>query len=141
MNKVNSVETPHLNVLNQYIKDLSYENLQKNGAPNYNIKDNNTAIDIRVTYEPYDEDHFGVIIKITIDCKSKKNEANIFYLELDYFGFFQVENIKSFKKDQLPSEGAKIIFPFARSIIANITQNGGNIPIILDNVNFKLIKS
>lgn len=141
MNKDNSNETSHLKVLNQYIKDLSYENLQKNGKPNYNIKDNNTSIDINVIYEPYDEDHFGVTVKIIINCKSKKNEAGIFYLELDYFGFFEVENIESFRKDQLPSEGAKIIFPFARSIVANITQNGGNIPILLDNVDFKLIKS
>jgi preprotein translocase subunit SecB len=141
MNKVVNDETPHLKVLNQYIKDLSYENTQKKGETKINIKDNNTSIDINVIYEPFDEEHFGVTIKILINCKSKKNNTNIFYLELDYFGFFEVQNIRNFKKDQLPAEGAKVIFPFARSIIANITQNGGNIPIILDNVDFKLIKT
>ena len=141
MNKVISDETPHLKVLNQYIKDLSYENTQKNGETKINIKDNNTSIDINVIYKPFDEEHFGVSVKILINCKSKKSNENIFYLELDYFGFFEVHNIRSFKKDQLTSEGAKIIFPFARSIIANISQNGGNIPIILDNVDFKLIKT
>ena len=141
MNKVMSEEAPHLKVLNQYIKDLSYENNQKNGETKINIKDNNTSIDINVIYEPFDEEHFGVTIKIIVNCKSKKSSTNIFYLELDYFGFFEVQNIKNFKKDQLTAEGAKIIFPFARSIIANITQNGGNIPIILDNVDFKLIKT
>ena len=37
------------------------------------------------------------------------------------------------------SDGAKIIFPFARSIIASVTQNGGSIPIVLDNPDFNLL--
>ncbi|MDC1375983.1 protein-export chaperone SecB [bacterium] len=140
MNNVNNNEIPHLKVLNQYIKDLSYENLQKNGFPASNIKENDTTIDIKVVYEPYDNDHFGTIIKITINCKSKKKDTSVFHLELDYFGFFKLENIKNFNRDKITSESAKIIFPFARSIIANVTQDGGNIPIILDSVDFNLIK-
>ena len=141
MNKVNNGKTPHLNILNQYIKDLSYENFQKNVGQTANIKDNETSIDIKVIYKPYNQNHFEVLIKITIICNSKKDRAIIFQLELEYLGFFKVENIESFNKDRLSSEGAKIIFPFARSIIATITQNGGYIPIVLDNVDFKLIKS
>ena len=67
--------------------------------------------------------------------------GGIFRFIWEYLGFFKIENMKSFNKDRLSSEGAKIIFPFARSIIATITQNGGNIPIVLDNVDFSLIKS
>ena len=141
MNKANSNEMPHLNVLNQYIKDLSYENLQKNAGQTTNIKDNNTSIDIKVIYKPHDENHFEVLIKIKIICNSKKNKATIFQLELDYLGLFNAENVKDFDRDKLSSEGAKIIFPYVRSIIATITQNGGNIPIVLDNVDFNLIKS
>ena len=141
MDIVNNNELPHLKVLNQYIKDLSYENLQKNGSQNSSIKDNDTSIDIKVIYEPYDENHFGVVIKIIINCISKKHKTMKFLLELDYFGFFKADNIKSFNRDKLSSEGAKIIYPFARSLIVNITQNGGNMPIILDNVNFNLMKS
>lgn len=141
MNKVNNIETPHLKVLNQYIKDLSYENLQKNVSQTFDINKNDTSIDIKIIYKPYDTDHFEVLIKITIDCKSKKEQTSIFQLELDYLGFFKADNIKSFHRDKLSSEGAKIIFPFARSIVANVTQNGGNIPIILDNIDFNLIKS
>ena len=140
MNKIDNDETPHLKVLNQYIKDLSYENLQKNKAQKFNIKENDTSIDIKVIYEPNDKEHFEVILKITIDCKSKKEEIKVFLLELEYLGFFETVNMKDFNKNKLTSEGAKIIFPFARSIIANITQNGGNLPIILDNINFELMK-
>ena len=141
MNKVVNDETSNLIILNQYIKDLSYENFQKNGIQNFNIKENNTNIEINVIHEPYGEINFGVSIKITINCKSKKEKNTIFHLELDYYGLFKSENTELVDKNKLASEGARIIFPFARSIIASITQNGGFIPIILDNVNFNLMKS
>ena len=141
MNKVVNDETSNLIILNQYIKDLSYENFQKNGTQNFNTKENNTNIEINVIHEPYGEINFGVSIKITINCKSKKEKNTIFHLELDYYGLFKSEGKKLVDKNKLASEGARIIFPFARSIIASITQNGGFMPIILDNVNFNLMKS
>ena len=141
MNKVVNDETSNLIILNQYIKDLSYENFQKNGTQNFNTKENNTNIEINVIHEPYGEINFGVSIKITINCKSKKEKNTVFHLELDYYGLFKSENTKLVDKKKLVSEGARIIFPFARSIIASVTQNGGFMPIILDNVNFSLMKS
>ena len=141
MNKVVNDETSNLIILNQYIKDLSYENFQKNGTQNFNTKENNTNIEINVIHEPYGEINFGVSIKITINCKSKKEKNTVFHLELDYYGLFKSENTKLVDKNKLVSEGARIIFPFARSIIASVTQNGGFMPVILDNVNFNLMKS
>ena len=141
MNKVINDETSNLIILNQYIKDLSYENFQKNGTQNFNTKENNTNIEINVIHEPYGETNFGVSIKITINSKSKKESNTIFHLELDYYGLFKSEGKKLVDKNKLASEGARIIFPFARSIIASVTQNGGFMPIILDNVNFNLMKS
>ena len=141
MNKIINDETNNLIILNQYIKDLSYENFQKNGTQNFNTKENNTNIEINVIHEPYGEINFGVSIKITINCKSKKEKNTIFHLELDYYGLFKSENTEFVDKNKLISEGARIIFPFARSIIASVTQNGGFMPIILDNVNFNLMKS
>ena len=141
MNKIINDETSNLIILNQYIKDLSYENFQKNGTHNFDAKENNTNIEINVIHEPYGEVNFGVNIKITINGKSKKEKNTIFHLELDYYGLFKAENTNLVDKNKLASEGARIIFPFARSIIASVTQNGGFMPIILDNVNFNLIKS
>jgi len=141
MNKVVNDETSNLIILNQYIKDLSYENFQKNGTQKFDIKENSTNIEINVIHEPYGEINFGVSIKITINCKSKKEKNTVFHLELDYYGLFKSENTKLVDKNKLASEGARIIFPFARSIIASVTQNGGFMPIILDNVNFNLMKS
>ena len=141
MSKVINDKTSNLIILNQYIKDLSYENFQKNGTKNFNTKENSTNIEINVIHEPYGKINFGVSIKITINCKSKKEKNTIFHLELDYYGLFKSENTELVDKNKLASEGARIIFPFARSIIASVTQNGGFMPIILDNVNFNLMKS
>ena len=141
MDKVVNDETSNLIILNQYIKDLSYENFQKNGTQNFDINENITNFEINVIHEPYGEINFGVSIKITINCKSKKEKNTVFHLELDYYGLFKSENTKLVDKKKLVSEGARIIFPFARSIIASVTQNGGFMPIILDNVNFNLMKS
>ena len=141
MSKVINDEKSNLIILNQYIKDLYYENFQKNGTQNFNTKENSTNIEINVIHEPYGKINFGVSIKITINCKSKKEKNTIFHLELDYYGLFKSENTELVDKNKLVSEGARIIFPFARSIIASVTQNGGFMPIILDNVNFNLMKS
>ena len=141
MSKVINDEKSNLIILNQYIKDLSYENFQKNGTQNFNTKENNTNIEINIIHEPYGETNFGVCIKININCKSKKGKNTIFHLELDYYGLFKSENTKLVDKNKLASEGARIIFPFARSIIASVTQNGGFMPILLDNINFTFIKS
>jgi preprotein translocase subunit SecB len=140
MSNVNNEDKLHVKILKQYIKDLSYENFQKNDLQNKDIEGNETSVDINVIYKHYDKDFFGVIIKIVLTCMSKKEKTMVFNLELDYFGLFKADNRDTFNKDDLSSEGAKIIFPFARSIIANITQNGGNIPIYLDNLDFKLLK-
>ena len=141
MSKVINDETSNLIILNKYIKDLSYENFQKNGTQNFDINENSTNFEINVIHEPYGEINFGVSIKITINCKSKKEKNTVFHLELDYYGLFKSENTKLVDKNKLVSEGARIIFPFARSIIASVTQNGGFMPVILDNVNFNLMKS
>ena len=141
MSKVINDEKSNLIILNQYIKDLSYENFQKNETQNFNAKDNNTNIEINVIHEAYGEINFGVGLKVTINCKSKKEKNTLFHLELDYYGLFKSQNTKFVDKNKLASEGARIIFPFARSIIASVTQNGGFMPIILDNANFSLMKS
>ena len=141
MNKDNSNKTPHLNVLKQYIKDLSYENFQKVDTEKTNIKENDTKIEINVAFRPYDDNHFETIIKVKLDSKSKKENYNVFCFELEYLGFFKLANVKNYNQDELSSEAANMIFPAAQSIITSVTKNGGNITINLDDLNFHKLKS
>jgi len=138
MTNVNEFSRPQLNILNQYIKDLSYENLQSTNLFNSANTTSDVSLDVKVFFQSYDKDCIGVTLKII--CSSSFEEEKLFHLELDYFGFFKIINNLNFEEDLLSNEAARLIFPFARSIIANLTQNGGSIPILLDNIDFNLIK-
>ena len=138
MTNVNEFPRPQLNILNQYIKDLSYENFQSTKLINSAKITSDVSLDMNAFFQSYDKDCIGVTLKII--CSSTFEEQKIFHLELDYFGFFKIINNLNFEEDILTNEAARLIFPFARSIIANLTQNGGSMPILLDNVDFNLIK-
>ena len=138
MTKVNEFLRPQLNILNQYIKDLSYENPQSINQILSNNKTSDVSLDMNAFYQSFDNDCFGITLKII--CYSIFDKNKLFYLELDYFGFFKILNNINFEEDILTNEAVRLIFPFARSIVANLTQNGGSIPILLENVDFNLIK-
>ena len=138
MTKSNEFLRPNLNILNQYIKDLSYENPQSINQILSNNKTSDVSLDMNAFYQSFDNDCFGITLKII--CHSIFDKNKLFHLELDYFGFFKLLNNINFEEDTLTNEAVRLIFPFARSIVANLTQNGGSIPILLDNVDFNLIK-
>ena len=138
MTKSNEFLRPQLNILNQYIKDLSYENPQSINQILSNNKTSDVSLDMNAFYQSFDNDCFGITLKII--CYSVFNKNKLFHLELDYFGFFKILNNINFEEDILTNEAVRLIFPFARSIVANLTQNGGSIPILLENVDFNLIK-
>ena len=138
MTKSNEFLRPQLNILNQYIKDLSYENPQSVSQILSNNKTSSVSVDMNALYQSFDNDCFEITLKII--CHSTIEKNKLFHLELDYFGFFKILNNINFEEDILTNEAVRLIFPFARSIVANLTQNGGSIPILLENVDFNLIK-
>ena len=138
MTKKKEFHRPQLIILNQYIKDLSYENPQSINLIQSDNKSSDVSLDMNALYQSYDKDCFGITLKII--CYSTFENNKLFHLELDYFGFFKIVNNINFEKDILTNEAARLIFPFARLIIANLSQNGGSLPILLDNINFDLIK-
>ena len=138
MTNVNEFPRPQLNILNQYIKDLSFENLQSTNLIKSAKITSDVSLDMNAFFQSYVNDCIGVTLKII--CSSTFEEQKLFHLELDYFGFFKIIDNLNFEEDILTNEAARLIFPFARSIIANLTQNGGSIPIFLDNIDFNLME-
>ena len=138
MAKAKEFLKPQLNILKQYIKDLSFENPQSLNLMQSSETTSNVLLDMNAFYQSYDNDCFGVTLKII--CHSTFENNKLFHLELDYFGFFKIVNSISFEENILTNEGARLIFPFARLIVANLTQNGGSLPILLDNIDFNSIK-
>ncbi len=64
----------------------------------------------------------------------------LFNLELDYFGFFEISEKANNNQKSLTEKGVKLLFPFAKEIIEDITQKGGSVPILLNEIDFELRK-
>ena len=140
MSKVNENVKPSIKLIKNYIKDLSFENpqtLNENNAENNN--NNNISANISFLYEPFKNDFFSLILKYSCECSSISGKK-LFVLELDYFGFFKILNNSSNKAD-LTKEGARLILPYVKSVIEDITNKGGSIKITLENVDLDLIKN
>ena len=80
---------------------------------------------------------FDVIIKLRVDSKSSNTNNILFLLELDYGGIFQIENVPD---DQLHPylliECPRMLFPFLRRIVSDVTRDGGFPPLNLENIDF-----
>ena len=135
--KTDDIAPPKMNILAQYVRDLSFENIlaQKgvDGELNPEIQVNvNIDAKKRTT-----EKQFDVILKLRVDSKSKNTNNVLFVLELDYGGVFQIENIPD---DQLHPylliECPRMLFPFLRRIVSDITRDGGFPPLNLENIDF-----
>ena len=135
--KTDEITPPKMNILAQYVRDLSFENIlaQKgvDGELNPEIQVN-VNIDAR---KHTTDKQFDVIIKLRVDSKSKNTNNILFVLELDYGGVFQVENVPD---DQLHPylliECPRMLFPFLRRIVSDVTRDGGFPPLNLENIDF-----
>ena len=135
--KTDKITPPKMNILAQYVRDLSFENIlaQKgvDGELNPEIQVN---VNIDAKKRTTDK-QFDVIIKLRVDSKSKNTNNILFVLELDYGGVFQIENIPD---DQLHPylliECPRMLFPFLRRIVSDVTRDGGFPPLNLENIDF-----
>ena len=135
--KTDEITPPKMNILAQYVRDLSFENIlaQKgvDGELNPEIQVN---VNIDAKKRTTDK-QFDVIIKLRVDSKSKNTGNILFVLELDYGGVFQIENVPD---DQLHPylliECPRMLFPFLRRIVSDVTRDGGFPPLNLENIDF-----
>ncbi|MDD7909722.1 MULTISPECIES: protein-export chaperone SecB [Pseudovibrio] len=125
---------PGMNILAQYIKDLSFENpnspksLQPGEQPKLDIN-------VNVGANPLSDDQFEVVL--TLNAKANTAEQVMFAVELIYAGVFQITNVpKEHMHPFILIECPRMLFPFARNILADTTRNGGFPPLMLDPIDF-----
>ena len=134
---------PSTKVLAQFIRDLSFENiLAQKGL------DTNSPPDIKVNVnldakKRKSENQYEVLIKLSVVSSAKKENSDdsknskLFILELEYGGLFEVTGVP---EDQihpyLMIECPRILFPYLRRIVADITHDGGFPPLNLEQINF-----
>ena len=142
MKKVNENAESDIKIIKHYIKDLSFENPQSLNENNASNNDNNSISEnMSFVHEPFEKKIFGITMKYSCECLSTKIEKKLFVLELDYFGLFKLVSNKSYNQADLTKVGAKLIFPFVKSIVEDISNKGGSVSISLKDIDFELVKS
>jgi preprotein translocase subunit SecB len=135
---VSALEQPQLRVLNQFIKDLSFENIasQKGLSAESTKPDININVNLEAKKRAAD-DQYDVVIKINILSKAKETGDIFFNLEMDYAGIFEIKKIPDEQLHPfLLIECPRIMFPYLRRIIADITRDGGYPSLNLDQIDF-----
>ena len=143
MNNVNTNKDDSIKLLKNFIKDLSFENPQNIEENNvFQISDSDLNINMNVFYRPYNNNNFfSLLLRYNLECFSKENKKNLFNLELDYFGFFEILKQKNYNQKELTKSGTKVLFPFVKEIVEDITRRGGSVSVSLNEVDFNLIKN
>jgi preprotein translocase subunit SecB len=126
---------PSMRILGQYLKDLSFENpnAPQALAPQQNQPDINISVNVNArNITPTDFE-----VELHLDAKASSDNKVIFASELLYAGVFRMEN---FPANMLHAavliECPRMLFPFARQILADATRNGGFPPLMLDPIDF-----
>ena len=126
---------PQLNVLAQYVKDLSFENPNSPNSLAPQEKQPAINIQINVTATPLGENDYEVAL--AIEGKAEIDGSLLFGFELIYAGVFRVLNVDQENLHPLIMiECPRLLFPFAREIVASSVRNGGFPPMMLDPVDF-----
>jgi preprotein translocase subunit SecB len=133
--EINGETAPSLSVLAQYTKDLSFENPGAPRSLQSREKPPEININVNVNANPLSETDFDVVL--TLNADAKDDGKTIFHTELVYGGVFRVVGFP--QEHMLPLlfiECPRLLFPFARQIIADVTRNGGFPPLIVDPIDF-----
>jgi|DewCreStandDraft_4_1066084.scaffolds.fasta_scaffold00025_223 preprotein translocase subunit SecB len=126
---------PRLSILTQYVKDLSFENPRApmGIAPGQPRPEIQIAVDVNA--RQVGEQHYEVVLQTNIEAKS--GDTPFFLMELAYGGVFALANIpEDTLQPLLLIECPRILFPFARRIVADVTRDGGLPPLLLDPIDF-----
>ncbi|HPG22360.1 MAG TPA: protein-export chaperone SecB [Amaricoccus sp.] len=125
---------PRLQILTQYIRDVSFENiavqkgLVSEGKPE-------VRVGVNLDAQKRGDDRYEVALKVKVD--SKLPEGPVFILELDYAGLFVVQNVPDEQLHPLLMiECPRLIFPYVRRVVGDLTRDGGYPPLNLEMIDF-----
>ena len=126
-----------MRVMGQFIRDMSFENVMAQKGVSGDVQ---PEIQVQVNLDAKkrpNEHQFEVSIKLNLTSKAKGLDDVLFLCELDYCGLFHVEGVP---EDQmhpfLMIECPRMLFPFLRRIVSDVTRDGGFPPVNLDNIDF-----
>ena len=128
---------PALRALGQYIRDMSFENVMAQNAAGSDVQPD---VQVQVNLDAKkrsQENQYEVAVNMKVTSKNKNGDATLFLLEMEYVGVFSIENVPD---DQLHPvlmiECPRMLFPFLRRIVSDVTRDGGFPPLNLENIDF-----
>jgi preprotein translocase subunit SecB len=124
-----------LSVIAQYVKDLSFESP---GAPqSVRARSAAPSINIGVNVQTRPAENGELEVELRIDAHAKEGESVLFAIELVYGGLFRLTNIPAENVVLVAMiECPRLLFPFARQVIADASRNGGFPPLLIDPIDF-----
>jgi preprotein translocase subunit SecB len=125
-----------LNVLGQYIKDLSFESPAAPGSLQSPPKNPQLQVSVNVGAGQKSGDAYEVTLNLEAHARS---EAGVIYnIELSYGGVFQLKNVpEAMLQPVLLIDCPTLLFPFLRRVLADVTRDGGFPPLMLDPIDFR----
>ncbi len=126
---------PMLQILAQYTKDQSFEN--PNAPDSLRNDQSAPAINIQIEIGRQMMENDTVEVTLILKADARREDQVSFIAELEYAGLFAFQNVQA--QDLQPLimiECPRLLFPFARQILASMTQNGGFPPIMLEPPDF-----
>ena len=126
---------PQIGVLAQYVKDLSFENphAPRSLAPS----SQQPAISIQINVDAAPMSDTDVEVTLRLEGKAESQGMLLFGFELVFAGVFRIQNVPADSLQPIVLiECPRLLFPFAREIIATVTRNGGFPPLLLEPIDF-----
>jgi len=126
-----------MNVLAQFVRDMSFENILAQKGVQGDVQPD-VQLQVNLDAKKRTADHqYEVILKVQVTSKSTESGDTLFVLELEYAGVFHVENVP---EEQLHPflliECPRMLFPFVRRIVSDVTRDGGFPPLNLETIDF-----
>ncbi len=128
-------QAPTVRVLGQYVKDLSFENPAAPGSLRTTAPQPKFDMSLDVGARRLDDPVYEVELRIKVEAK--RDETVLFIAELTYGGAFEFRNTPPEALDQLILiEAPRMLFPFARRILGDVTRDGGYVVPLIDPIDF-----
>lgn len=127
-----------MQVLAQFVRDMSFENMvaQKGLSGGEVQPDIQVAVSLDARKRGA-EHQYEVINKFRVTSKNKANGDTLFLLELEYGAVFHIEGVAEAQMHPfLLIECPRLVFPFIRRIISDVTRDGGFPPLNIDTVDY-----
>lgn len=126
-----------MRILGQFIRDMSFENVMAQRPVTGEVQPD-VSVQVNLDAKKRSADHqYEVTIKLSVDSKSKEAKEQLFLLEIEYAGVFHIEGVP---EEQLHPflliECPRMLFPFLRRIVSDVTRDGGYPPLNLENIDF-----